>query len=342
MKMKLMAATLAAAIASTAAFADKVTFKSGSYLTGKAGKVEGGDLNFVSDDLGEMKIAVDKIATLESGTDHLVVYTDKTEETKVLTVKDGEFIADGKALDMERVKAIDPAPEQWHGAVNAGWQSARGNTYKNSGSVLAEASRRWEKDRVTAKFGYYFTETGTSKKDRETSERRWEVEAQNDYFVTGESFYIYGNGRYEQDEIAGLDYRLTLGAGVGYQWLDKFESEATGVWDFNQEVGAAWVKQDFKEDDPDAEDSYAALRYAHHLKYLPKWTDGVEIFHNFEYLPQVDDWDNYLMKADIGVTTKLILDFDLLAKIEWDYNSTPAAGRKSSDTRYIVGLGYKW
>ena len=36
------------------------------------------------------------------------------------------------------------------------------------------------------------------------------------------------------------------------------------------------------------------------------------------------------------------MDFDLLAKIEWDYNSVPSVGRKSSDFRYIVGLGYKW
>ena len=35
-------------------------------------------------------------------------------------------------------------------------------------------------------------------------------------------------------------------------------------------------------------------------------------------------------------------DFDLLAKIEWNYNSRPSLGRKSSDTRYILGLGYKW
>ena len=48
------------------------------------------------------------------------------------------------------------------------------------------------------------------------------------------------------------------------------------------------------------------------------------------------------MKADIGLTTKVFGDFDLLAKIEWDYNSQPANDRKKSDYRYIVGLGYQW
>ena len=92
----------------------------------------------------------------------------------------------------------------------------------------------------------------------------------------------------------------------------------------------------------DAEKSYATLRYAHHLKYFPKWNPEIEAFHNLEFLPQIDDFDNHLIKADVGFTTKIIMDFDLLAKIEWDYNSMPSVGRKSSDFRYIVGLGYKW
>ena len=54
------------------------------------------------------------------------------------------------------------------------------------------------------------------------------------------------------------------------------------------------------------------------------------------------DWDKYLAKADVGFATKLIYDLDLLAKIEWDYNSRPAGDRKKTDLRYLVGLGYKW
>ena len=341
MKTKLLVTALAAAVAASSAMADKVTLKSGSFLTGKAGTIEGDALNFASDDLGDLKIKVANIATLEADGTHVIEYTDKTREDKALTVKDGAYIVDGAKLDMSKVKAIDPGVETWHGSVNLAYQSARGNTYNNSATLLADISRRWEEDRVKANFGYYYTETGPSKQSKEKSTDRWDLEGQHDHFWTT-TFYSYENARYEKDRIAGLDYRLRLGLGGGYQWLDKFNSESTGIWSFNQEAGAAWVRNEFRDKDPDAEDSFAALRYAHHLNYLPKWTSGVEIFHNLEYMPQVDDWENYLMKADIGVTTKIILDFDLLAKIEWDYNSRPSEGRKSSDTRYIVGLGYKW
>ena len=56
----------------------------------------------------------------------------------------------------------------------------------------------------------------------------------------------------------------------------------------------------------------------------------------------MDDWEKLFVKTDVGLSTKIIMDFDLLAKIEWDYDSQPSADRKKSDLRYIVGLGYKW
>jgi len=60
------------------------------------------------------------------------------------------------------------------------------------------------------------------------------------------------------------------------------------------------------------------------------------------YVLFLPSWDKFLVKADVGFSTKLIYNFDLLAKIEWEYNSKPAVDRKKSDVRYIVGLGYKW
>ena len=330
------------ALLSVAAYADKVTLKSGSFLTGKAGLVQDGKLTFTSDDLGEVKIDVANIADLDVAKENVVEYTDRSKEQKLLTVKSGALVDDkGAALDMSKVKALNPAVETWHGSVNVAYQSSRGNTYQNSATVLANVNRRWEKDRFNANFGYYYSETGPTKDSMEKSTDRWELEGQHDHFWSA-LLYSYVNSRFEQDDIAGLDYRFRLGAGAGLQWLDGRVFDTTGKWSFNQEVGAAWVKNSYLDQDPSADDSYATLRYAHHLKYLPKWNSNIEGFHNLEYLPQVDDWENYLMRADVGFSAKIVMNFDLLCKIEWDYNSMPSVGRKSSDIRYIVGLGYKW
>ena len=104
-----------------------------------------------------------------------------------------------------------------------------------------------------------------------------------------------------------------------------------------------WIKEEFRGVSDDAKKGgFCALRYGHHLEWSPIWTKGVALFHNAEILPEVDEWEKFLAKADVGVTTKLIYDFDLLAKIEWEYNSRPAGDRKYEDIRYILGLGYKW
>jgi len=332
---------VAALAASFAAFADKVTLKSGSFLTGTADVIRDGVLKFDSEDLGEVEIKIENIAALESDKKHVVEYKDGTREELAVTVVDGALVVDAQPVNMDDVKGTDPEEEKWHGSINVAWNSSRGNTYNNSASVIANVNRRWEEDRVNVDLGYYYTETGTSKHDRDKTSDRFEVEGQHDHFWATK-VYTYENGRYEQDDIAGLDYRIRLGGGLGYQWLDKALFESTGKWSFSQEAGLAWIRTGYKVKSDDAEDSYATFRYAHHLKFYPKWNEDVEFFHNCEWMPDVADSEVYLAKADIGFTTKVLLDFDLLCKVEWDYNSVPSEGRKSSDTRYIVGLGYKW
>ncbi|MCQ2368318.1 MAG: DUF481 domain-containing protein [Kiritimatiellae bacterium] len=342
MQLKTITALVLTAFA-TAAFADKVNLKSGSFLTGKVGAIDGSTIAFESDDLGEITIEIEKIASIEdSETMHVVQYDDFSTKELALTVKDGVITLDDKKFDEEGVKKIDPVEETWHGSVNVGFNATRGNTYDNNWSVIANLSRRWERDRFTGDVGYYYAESGTTGgRDKQKTEDRIVASAQHDHFWT-QKFYHFENGKYEKDKIQLLDRRIRLGLGLGYQWAEDSLIEKVGSWDFAQEAGANWIEEKFDEYDSDTDDDFAAIMYAHHLKFRPIFKEDVEFFHNLEYLPQVNDFERYLITTDVGVTTKLIYNWDLLAKIEWDYNSRPAMSRKRSDYRYIVGLGYKW
>ena len=336
-------ATLAAvaAMAAMATYADKVTLKSGSFLTGEAGLIQNGALNFKSEDIGDIKIAIGKIASLDVEKASVIQYNDGTVAEKPLTVRDGAVWAEGKALEMANVKAINPPAETWHGSVNFAYQAARGNTYDNAASIVANLNRRWEKDRLNVDFGYFYGENGKAGGETQKTTDRWEIEAKHDHFWW-EKVYHYENGRFDKDDIQDLRARYRLGLGGGYQWLENRNFEATGKWSFNQEVGINWVKEEYEHNDDTKKNGFAALRYAHHFGYVPKWYGNVEFFHNFEILPEADEWEKFLAKANIGFSTKILLDFDLLVKMEWDYNSKPASERKKDDLRYIVGLGYKW
>ena len=90
-------------------------------------------------------------------------------------------------------------------------------------------------------------------------------------------------------------------------------------------------------------DDYGTFRYAHHYKWDIAAVDGLAFAHNLEFLPQVDEFfDNYLVDADAGVTYAFRPNWQLTAKVEWDYKKRVGPGTKHSDLRYVLGLGYKW
>ena len=339
--MKATAVMVGAALLAGATFADKVTLKSGSFLTGEAGLIQEGKLLFKSDDLGDLKIDIAKIKSMDAAKNHVVLYKDNTSEEKVLTIKDGELY-DGKGkLVMENVKATDPAAEAWHGNVDIAYNASRGNTYGNSAAVVANVNRRWEKDRLNVDFGFYYAEDGKAGEPTDKTEDRWEVEAKHDHFWWPK-IYHYEDLKWERDMIQDLRSRYRVGLGGGYQWLENAVFESTGKWNFNQELGVNWIKEEYDNNDDEKKNGYCALRYGHHFGYIPKWVEGIELFHEFEILPEVDEWEKFLAKANVGLSANLIWNFNLLFKFEWEYNSNPASDRKKDDTRFIVGLGYKW
>ena len=340
--MKKSTVVAIAALAVSAAFADTVTLKSGSYLTGAFAGASGDEITFNSDDVGEVKIKVANLVKLEDAGEHVIRYVDNTRETKRLAVDQGVYVVDAKPLDMANVKDIDPVEEAWHGSFHAAYNAARGNTHEDTATLLFNLNRRWEKDRFNGDLGYYYSRSGTSNEDTKRTKDRWEAELKHDHFWAPK-IYNYENLKWERDLIQDLNARYRLGLGLGYQWLDNALFESTGTWNFNQELGANWIKEEYKmATDDNKKDGFCALRYGHHLDWAPIWVAGMSVFHNAEILPDVDDWEKYLARADLGVTTKIVYDFDLLAKIEWEYNSKPAGDRKYEDTRYILGLGYKW
>ena len=148
------------------------------------------------------------------------------------------------------------------------------------------------------------------------------------------------NGKYEYDRIMNLDYRYRVGAGLGIQWLEGRAFENLGKWSFSQEAGLTWVKERYASS---LDDDYLAFRYAHHLAWDPNWITGFNFTHNFEYIPELSDWEeNYIIDSDVGFTYAFRANWQLLGKIEWDYKSKVGAGTKHSDLRYMLGIGYKW
>jgi len=339
MSMKTTAAALLAASCAFAVSADTLVLKSGSRLEGEVIRIVGGEVTFKSDELGELKIKEEKIVSIDTKESATVQYNDRSLKEGVVAKKDGAYTLAGKPLDMKKVKAVNPEEEKWKGSVNFSGTAARGNTVSEKVALVADANRRWEKDRFTSNFGYYFEQTGTDRDNKKKTEDRIELGLQEDHFWATK-VYSYINGKYERDGINNLMYRYRVGVGMGYQWLDGYTFDSTGKWSFNQEAGLTYIKEKYEHA---KDDDRMTFRYAHHLNWAPKWVDKFAFTHNLEYLPDTENWaDAYLIDADVGFTYELSAAWQLLGKIEWDYNSNPGPHTKSSDFRYMLGLGYKW
>ena len=188
-----------------------------------------------------------------------------TTETKKVSVEGGVLVENGKALDMAAVKAVDPAAETWHGSVNLSATATRGNTTAESVAIFSDVHRRWEHDRFTANAGYWFAQSGDSRDTKRKSESRGEVFAQEDHFWA-DKLYGYLNGKYEFDRILALDFRYRVGAGLGYQWLEKNDL-GMGPVSFNQEIGMEYLPAVDDWDDNYMINTDAGITYA----FKPAW-----------------------------------------------------------------------
>ena len=218
--------------------------------------------------------------------------------------------------------------KRWSGSVVAGLAVARGNTDSEGWKITADATRKGDNNTLTLNAGYaYEQQKDRTTGDRNTTVDNWFAQAKIEHNLT-ERLYDYALMRVEQDNVANLQLRLSPGVGSGYRWILKPDEH------FNTEAGVSWIYEQYSND---GNTDHIALRLAYH--YDRKLNEKVSLVHNVEYLPNVADWGDYNLNADLGLramlTEKLFAEF----KVVWQHDSTPAPGALEDDLRYTVGVG---
>ena len=316
------------------AVADVVTLKSGDRLTGKITGGDSGSLKFASDAAGDIALKVGDIAEIVATSELPVALKDGTTATVTISASQGQMqltgIETGAPIRLDDVDAINPAGTTRSFSIIASYVANRGNTFSDVASLTADALYQTKVHRAYAALGYaYGRQRDTATETTTTSVKSWYAKAQYDYFVTSK-LYLYANAKYEQDRIAELKGRETVGTGVGYQWVD------TGTFGFKTECGVTYYHEEME--NGTARD-VASIRFAYGT--YQKIGEAIYAFHNVEYLPDVTDWSLYLINADAGVRVKMTANFLWEAKAEWRHNSRPLLeGSKRLDSRYTLGLGY--
>jgi len=317
--------------------ADEVVFKNGDKLTGKIVSADGGKL--VIDTTVAGKVTVDMANVKTFSTDAPVDLRLKDgssvkdslkqgDEGQIATAGTGNVAA--QPVPIENIAKINPT-EKWTGSIVAGALITRGNSETDNVNVSIDAQRRREDDRITASAGYlYGKQEDPDTGDDTTTVDNWFLLGKYDYFLSKKT-YLYGLGRIERDRIADLDLRVSPSAGVGYQWVERPDLN------FSTEAGLGWVYEDFETGD--SEDHFAA-RFAYHVD--KQLNDKVSVFHNLEYLPSVEDIEDFNLNADVGIKASMTERMFTQFKIEWKYDAEPAPGAEKNDVRYILGVGWEF
>jgi putative salt-induced outer membrane protein YdiY len=220
---------------------------------------------------------------------------------------------------------------QWTGSVSLSAISTTGNTETESFNFDSNAVLRREIDRFTWKaFLNYGTDSGSGASV--LTQRKMGTSLQYDHFVNeAETTYVYGNSGVEYDALADLDMRLTIGAGMGYQFYEEDKFKLSG------EAGLTSVTEDF-EGAPS--DDYLSLRLAGNL--YKQFDDNLILTQGAEVLPSLQESAD--INASLDTKLNLSLSESMFTSFQWvlDYDNTPSGSKDRVDNRFILSLGWSF
>jgi putative salt-induced outer membrane protein YdiY len=141
--------------------------------------------------------------------------------------------------------------------------------------------------------------------------------------------YAYVDASYFYDDIALIDYRITVGPGLG---LFLVKNDATQV---SVEAGPSYV---FERVDGET-DEHPALRVAERAEH--KFSATARIWESVEFLPNTERFSDYLVNSELGVEAALNASLNLRLVLQDKYDSEPAADKDKNDLTFIAGVSVK-
>lgn len=214
---------------------------------------------------------------------------------------------------------------KWEGSLAAGFTLTTGNSETVLGTLTFKAERKWEKDEwlFGANLAY-----GENSGDKSTELA--DAAAQYNRLLT-ERVYVGFRVNLMHDDIADIYYRLTLGPNLGVYII----KEKDHSW--KAEAGPSFVR----EKTPKGTSNYIALRLAERSDH--KINERVKAWQQVEFLPQVDDFSNFIVNTEVGVEAELNKKLALRVVFLDTYDNEPAPSAKNrNDVKVITALAYKF
>lgn len=236
----------------------------------------------------------------------------------------GLAVGAGTLRGQDAPPAEEAPKPKWQTTARAGVTVTRGNSDTVLFTSSVQSQRLWEKNelRLGADGAYgknedvKNTETlhGFAQYNRLLSER------------------MFGYARLDalHDAIADVEYRLTFSPGGGYYFVKNTTTSLSA------EVGPGIVHEKLGQ----GSNTYMTLRVGERFEH--KLNERARVWQSLEWLPQVDDFNNYILNAQVGVETALTKRTTLALIAQDTYDNVPAPGRQKNDLKIVAQIGYKF
>ena len=316
--------------------ADVVSLNNGDRFTGQVKSLGGGKLVVATDYAGEISVDWSVVETfsvtedLQVGLESGDVVTGKIE----LTGADQLQVTTGTetlALNRGQITEFGPIPQpedyglldNWHGGLNLGMTLSKGNTDISNLSLAADPSRETSRDRIAL-----FFSTLRSAEDGETTGNLYKLSGRYARFLT-DNFFVFGEGIYDKDEKADLDYRLREGGGAGYRFKQGDHSDISlrgGISALQEKYGGL-----------DRENSGLGNVG---MELRSSWLAPSALTAATTYSPFLSGDSRYLLEGILGIRLPLLGGLNFGLDFVDSYNSSPPEGVKKNDLRILSTVGW--
>jgi hypothetical protein len=321
------------------AMADTVVLRNGDRLTGTITHLSAHKLTLSTAWGGELKIERNEIASFETegevewlphwGAEPQRASFAQVASAGVLRIQDDQG---EREVPMSRVALINPAPEETADGVSkkgrimvsAGW--AQGNNDSERLWTEADFAARAREWRSEVRFAL------RREADRgETTADNWLASGNYDHFFDADNFR-YLRGSVERDRFKDLTLRGAVGGGLGLQLIDRERTQLSLRGGVDLVIEERVVGDDL---------SYPAAGWGVTFKHRTPLFD-TELFHDQEGFWNLEDTSQMTLRSRSGIRMPLRGGLTASLQLNLDWEPEPSPGRRSTDTSWLLGLGYEW
>ncbi|WP_041417687.1 DUF481 domain-containing protein [Shewanella woodyi] len=316
---------------------DWVQLTSFELLKGEIKTLYDDKLEFESDELDTLYIDWEDIKVLQSNGLVSVGFTDLSTKTGKLLVKDGKTYIGGEEFDRTKIMTIIAGEQTeanyWSSKISLGANLRSGNTKQLDYSAIANTQRRTTESRYNLDYlGNY------SKTEGENNINNHRINTYFDWYLSKQFYLRPVFAEVYMDPIKNIQYKTTLGFGVGYDIIDSSKTE----WSISG--GPAYNYTKFDNVAPGEKEDEGSAALVVETYFDTEITSDIDFNTLYRLQYGSETSGGYTHHAVAGFSIELTDMFDLDLSFVWDHTNKPQPDSdntipKQNDYQFIIGFG---